>query len=184
MPFFVCALTPFPQQAILDLNLAPSGSIAGSVADERDRRLSGAPPNPALEGSSMKIAEVSKKYGVTADTLRYYERIGLLRPVPRTASGVRDYGEADCQRIEFVKCMRAAGMPIDALIEYMNLFEQDGDTAAQRKAILETQRDLLKQRIATMQEGLDRLDKKIETYDTLMLDAERRMRDAERTGRG
>ena len=74
----------------------------------------------------MKIAEVSKKYGVSSDTLRYYERIGLLRPVPRTASGVRDYGEADCQRIEFVKCMRSAGMPIEALIEYMDLFEQDG----------------------------------------------------------
>lgn len=130
----------------------------------------------------MKIAEVSKKYGVTSDTLRYYERIGLLRPVPRTASGVRDYGDADCQRIEFVKCMRDAGMPIEALIEYMKLFEQDGDTTAQRKAILETQRDLLEQRIAAMQEGLDRLNKKIETYDTHMLEIERRMRDAEKAG--
>ena len=79
--------------------------------------------------------------------------------------------------------MRSAGMPIEALIEYMDLFEQDGDTTAQRKAILETQRDLLKQRIAAMQEGLDRLDKKIEGYDTLMLDAERRMRAAEDAGR-
>ena len=131
----------------------------------------------------MKIAEVSKKYDITSDTLRYYERIGLLRPVPRTASGVRDYGEADCQRIEFVKCMRSAGMPIEALIEYMELFEQDGDTTAQRKAILETQRELLKERIAAMQEGLDRLDKKIEGYDTLILDAERRIRDAEKADR-
>ena len=119
---------------------------------------------------------------MTSDTLRYYERIGLLRPVPRTASGVRDYGDADCQRIEFVKCMRDAGMPIEALIEYMKLFEQDGDTTAQRKAILETQRDLLEQRIAAMQEGLDRLNEKIETYDTHMLEIERRMRDAEKAG--
>ena len=127
----------------------------------------------------MKIAEVSKRYGVSTDTLRYYERIGLLRHVPRNKSGIRDYDEASCNAVEFVKCMRNAGMPIEALIEYMDLFEQDGDTTAQRKAILETQRDLLKQRIAAMQEGLDRLDKKIEGYDTLMLDAERRMRAAE-----
>ena len=131
----------------------------------------------------MKIAEVSKEYGLSADTLRYYERIGLLPNVTRTASGIRDYSEQDCARVQFVKCMRAASVSIEALIEYMDLFEQDGDTTAQRKAILETQRDLLKQRIAAMQEGLDRLDKKIEGYDTLMLDAERRMRAAEDAGR-
>ena len=131
----------------------------------------------------MKIAEVSKEYGLSADTLRYYERIGLLPNVTRTASGIRDYSEQDCARVQFAKCMRAASVSIEALIEYMDLFEQDGDTTAQRKAILETQRDLLKQRIAAMQEGLDRLDKKIEGYDTLMLDAERRMRAAEDAGR-
>lgn len=127
----------------------------------------------------MKIAEVSKRYNVSTDTLRYYERIGLLRPVPRAASGVRDYGDADCQRIEFVKCMRDAGMPIDALIEYMRLYEQGDETAAERKALLEKQRDIIKQRIAAMQEGLDRLTRKIETYDTNMANAERRMREAE-----
>ena len=54
----------------------------------------------------MKIAEVSKRYGVSTDTLRYYERIGLLRHVPRNGSGIRDYDEASCNAVEFVKCMR------------------------------------------------------------------------------
>ena len=53
----------------------------------------------------MTIAEVSEKYGLTADTLRYYERVGLLPPVPRTSGGIRDYGEKDCGWIEFIKCM-------------------------------------------------------------------------------
>lgn len=123
----------------------------------------------------MKIAEVSKRYGISSDTLRYYERIGLLNPVPRTSSGVRDYAEADCQRIEFVKCMRNAGMPIDVLIEYMKLLEQGDETAAQRKALLEEQRDRIAQRIQAMQDGLDRLNAKIETYETHLLDVERRM---------
>lgn len=127
----------------------------------------------------MKIAEVSKKYGVSSDTLRYYERVGLLHRVPRNASGVRDYGEADCARIEFVKCMRNAGVPIETLIEYLQLYEQGDETAPRRKALLIEQRDLIQQRIDAMQEGLNRLNTKIESYETVMMDAERGMRQRE-----
>ena len=56
----------------------------------------------------MTISEVSKKYDITADTLRYYERIGLIPPVPRTKSGVRDYDESSCNWVNFIKCMRSA----------------------------------------------------------------------------
>ena len=127
----------------------------------------------------MKIAEVSKKYGVSSDTLRYYERVGLLRRVPRNASGVREYGEADCARIEFVKCMRSAGVPIEALIEYLELYEQGDETAPRRKALLIEQRDLIQQRIDAMREGLNRLNAKIDSYETVMMDAERGMRQRE-----
>lgn len=123
----------------------------------------------------MKIAEVSKRYGLSADTLRYYERIGLLPNVTRNTSGVRDYGEQDCARVQFVKCMRGAGVSIEALIEYMALFEQGEQTAAARKVLLEEQRDLVKQRIADMQAGLDRLNDKIENYES-MLAKEREIR--------
>ena len=67
----------------------------------------------------MTIAEVSKKYDLTPDTLRYYERIGLLSSVPRNTSGICNYDEASCKRIEFVKCMRSAGVEIEILIEYI-----------------------------------------------------------------
>ena len=77
----------------------------------------------------MKIAEVSKRYGVSTDTLRYYERIGLLRHVPRNKSGIRDYDEASCNAVEFVKCMRDAGMSIESLVEYMELLEQGDETS-------------------------------------------------------
>lgn len=123
----------------------------------------------------MKIAEVSKEYGLSADTLRYYERIGLLPNVTRTASGIRDYSEQDCARVQFVKCMRAANVSIEALIEYMALFEQGDSTIEARKAILEEQRDLVRERIAEMQAGLDRLNYKIDNYET-MLAKEREMR--------
>jgi MerR family transcriptional regulator, aldehyde-responsive regulator len=66
----------------------------------------------------MKIAEVSEHTGISADTLRYYERIGLIPPVHRNASGIRDYSDLDLRRVEFIKCMRSAGLPIEVLIEY------------------------------------------------------------------
>jgi len=122
----------------------------------------------------MTIAEAGKKYGLSTDTLRYYERIGLIAPVPRTKGGIRDYGENDCQAIEFIKCMRSAGVAVEALVEYISLFQKGESTRQARKDILREQRDILTARLAEMQEALNKLNFKIENYDTLMLDAEKK----------
>ena len=124
----------------------------------------------------MTIAQVSQKYGVSADTLRYYERIGLIPPVHRSAGGIRDYDETDCGWVEFIKCMRAAGLPIEALIEYLALFQQGDDTLCARKALLLEQREQLAQRIADLQAVLDRLDRKIQVYDETCVAMERLLR--------
>lgn len=124
----------------------------------------------------MRIAEVSKTYDISADTLRYYERVGLLPPVQRTKSGVRDYSEADCARIQFIKCLRGANVSIEALVEYMQLLDKGDETLAARKALLEEQRDLVQARIDEMQAGLDRLNYKIDHYDSLMREAEQRIK--------
>ena len=124
----------------------------------------------------MTIAQVSQKYGVSADTLRYYERIGLSPPVHRSAGGIRDYDETDCGWVEFIKCMRAAGLPIEALIEYVALFQQGDDTLCARKALLLEQREQLAQRIADLQAVLDRLDRKIQVYDEKCVAMERLLR--------
>ena len=123
----------------------------------------------------MRIAEVSKRLGISADTLRYYERIGLLRPVRRNESGVRDYGEQDLARIRFVKCMRGANVSIEALIEYMELFEGGDATLEARKAILEEERDKVRERMTEMQAGLDRLDYKIAHYEDLIIATKKKM---------
>ena len=104
--------------------------------------------------------------------LRYYERIGLLEHVRRNESGIRDYSDADCARIQFIKCMRGANVSIEALIEYMQLFAEGDSTVAARKALLEEQRDLVQERINEMQAGLDRLNFKIENYDSIIRKAE------------
>lgn len=79
------------------------------------------------------------------------ERIGLIPPVPRTRGGLRDYGEESCGWIQLMKCMRAAGVQIEALIEYVDLFQQGDATLDARKALLVEQRDQLVSRMAEMQ---------------------------------
>jgi DNA-binding transcriptional MerR regulator len=115
----------------------------------------------------MTIAEVSEKYSMPEDTLRYYERIGLLPPVHRKKGGIRDYQEEDCTWIEFVHCMRNAGLSIEVLIEYLKLMQQGESTISTRKDLLIEQRRLLKQKIDMMQKTLERLDFKIENYSKI-----------------
>ena len=112
----------------------------------------------------MNIAEVSKQYGLTADTLRYYERIGLLPAVARNKSGNRDYSDVDCERIEFIKCMREAGLSIEVLTKYMHLFLEGDSTLKEREELLIAERDRLQARLEHMQSTLERLNRKITAY--------------------
>ena len=84
----------------------------------------------------MNISEAAEKSGLTAVTLRYYERIGLIPPVTRGNGGVRLYKESALGWIDFIKCMRNAGLSIESLIEYTTLFDQGKDTVVARKEIL------------------------------------------------
>lgn len=115
----------------------------------------------------MTIKEVSLKYGLSQDTLRYYERIGLLPHVPRNRNGIREYDDDSCNWIEFIKCMRGAGLPIEMLIEYVALFQEGDVTLEPRMALLREQRELLAERLLEMQATLQRLDNKIEHYQSI-----------------
>ena len=123
----------------------------------------------------MKIAEVSEQYGLSADTLRYYERVGLIAPVNRSKSGIRDYNELDLRRVDFIKCMRSAGLPIEVLIEYVALVQKGDKTIEARKEILVEQRELLMTRMKEMQKTLGILDHKIEVYENTVLKKEKQM---------
>lgn len=122
-----------------------------------------------MEVLSMTITEVSQKFDMTADTLRYYEKVGLIPPVNRNSSGVRDYTEEDLNWVQFIKCMRNAGLSIEVLAEYVNLFQLGNSTIGARKVLLIEQRKQLADRILEMQETLKRLDKKIDGYEDRVL---------------
>jgi DNA-binding transcriptional MerR regulator len=123
----------------------------------------------------MKIAEVSEKFGLSVDTLRYYERVGLIPPVHRNDGGIRDYDELDLRRVDFIKCMRGAGLPVEVLIEYMGLVQQGDSTIEARKEILIEQRNLVAARLEEMQKTLDRLNYKIDVYEKALLKKEKEM---------
>ena len=123
----------------------------------------------------MTITEISKKFNLTQDTLRYYERIGLIPSVGRSKGGIRNYTEEDCRWIEFIKCMRGAGLPIEVLIDYVALFQQGDETILARKDILLEQRKELFNKIQEMNETLKKLDYKIERYNNLTLIKEKEL---------
>ncbi|WP_297420871.1 MerR family transcriptional regulator [Clostridium sp.] len=117
----------------------------------------------------MTIREVSKKYDIAVDTLRYYERIGLIPPVNKNASGVRVYTEEDCNWVNFAKCMRSVGLSIEVLAEYIALFQQGNSTIGARKDLLIEQRKMLIEKIKEKQQALEQLNKNIERYEERIL---------------
>lgn len=117
----------------------------------------------------MTIAEVAKKYGLTPDTLRYYERVRLLPNVRRTSGGIRDYSEEDCRWVEYIKCMRSAGVSVETLIEYVKLFNEGAETIQARKKLLLEQREQIVARINEMNDVLAKLDWKLDGYEERML---------------
>lgn len=116
----------------------------------------------------MKIKEVSNKYGISADTIRYYEKIGLIPRVPRNSSGIRDFDEKSLNWIEFIKCMRLSGMEIEALIKYVKLFNEGKDTVLERKKLLEEQKNKLLEKQKNINTTLDRLNYKLMLYDDII----------------
>lgn len=120
----------------------------------------------------MTIKEVSEKYGVEASTLRYYEKEGILSSVSKV-NGVRNYTEANLQNIEFVLCMRRAGMNIERLKRYMSMIQDDSKTL-ERKKILEEQRDDVVRELEVLNACLEKLNYKIEHYQKI-LDAEKKL---------
>ena len=116
----------------------------------------------------MTIRQVCSQYGLTPDTLRYYEKVGVIPEVHRTASGIRDYDETAIGWVENAVCLRSAGVPVESIIEYVRLY-QAGDTTlqARRDLLKDVHTNLLKQR-QQMDAAIERLSFKIRRYDVAL----------------
>ena len=103
----------------------------------------------------MTIKQVCQRYGLTQDTLRYYEKIGVIPPVHRSASGIRDFDEHDLGWVENAVCLRSAGVPVESIAEYVKLYQAGDETFAAR-------RDLLSHVLADLTEQRSQLDAAIQ----------------------
>jgi DNA-binding transcriptional MerR regulator len=115
--------------------------------------------------AQMTIKEVSEEFGISQDTLRYYERVGLIPPVTRTSSGNRDYQESDLGWVENAVCMRNAGVPIEALIEYVKLYQMGDTTFEARRQLLQEQYDALQEQKEQIEATMKRLAYKVSRYE-------------------
>lgn len=113
----------------------------------------------------MTIKEVSEKTGISIDNLRYYERIGLIPPVFRTESGIRNYDEMSIHWIEFSMRFKKAGVSLKAIREYIQLALQGESTKEVRREILLETKAGLEKKMHDIKETLDIINYKVDTYD-------------------
>ncbi|MDY5579557.1 MerR family transcriptional regulator [Porcincola intestinalis] len=113
----------------------------------------------------MTIKEVCEKFNLSPDTLRYYERAGVIPEVRRTKGGIRDYSQDDVNWVENAVCMRGAGVPIEMLIEYVRLFQMGDETIETRRDLLLEVRSGIQKKLDQYQETMNRLNYKISRYE-------------------
>ena len=116
----------------------------------------------------MTIKEVSEKYNISADTLRYYERVGMIPPVTRTPGGIRNHSDEDIGWVLLAKCMRQAGLPVEVMAQYLKLSQQGDETIPARLQLLKDQRDTLIEQRKKLDETIERINYKISRYEAAL----------------
>lgn len=119
--------------------------------------------------TALPIADAAARTGLSIETLRYYERDGLLlRPVPRSSSGQRRYEEADITWLELLTRLRATGMPIRDVRRYAELVRTGTGTEAERLELLRSHRAAVLAQLAELTDHLGAIDRKIGIYEELL----------------
>ncbi len=114
------------------------------------------------------IQRAAAETGLSADTLRYYERIGILPGIGRSDSGHRRFTDDDMGWIKLVQCLRATGMPLEDLHRYAELVQEGEHTAAERLSLLEAHKDRIEAELTELRVALDLVDRKIAGYTELV----------------
>ena len=124
----------------------------------------------------MTITEISQRFGITTDTIRYYERIKLIPPIKRNSNGIRNFTEEDCKWVYFIKQLRSAGISIETLVEYVSLFQEGISTVGARKELLIEQLRIVENRMKEIQETYERLKLKVDGYEERILVREEKLK--------
>lgn len=128
----------------------------------------------------MNIKQASEETNVSADTIRYYERIGLIPAIKRSASGIREFDSEDLRWITFSRQMRNAGLSIESLTNYLQLFQEGSQTVPARKEVIANQINVLQEKASNLNQAIERLEFKLENYDNHMVPTESKLREFDR----
>jgi DNA-binding transcriptional MerR regulator len=120
-----------------------------------------------MRDAGYTIRSMAERCGMTAHTLRYYERVGLIQPVGRARNGHRRYSEADEAWLKFLHCMRATNMSIREMQRYALLRERGDATSLERRKLLEDHQTAIAEKIAELQKAYDLLSHKTANYKTI-----------------
>ena len=122
----------------------------------------------------MTIKDVCERFGISADTLRYYEKVGAIPKVGRSQGGIREYDDEALSWVQNAVCLRKAGVSVEAIAEYVRLFNMGDGTIKDRLDLLLKEREELGRQLAELTEAANLLDWKISRYreavETGMLD--------------
>ncbi|MBV9109931.1 MAG: MerR family transcriptional regulator [Gemmatimonadetes bacterium] len=116
---------------------------------------------------NLTVHQAAETTGLSAHTLRYYEKIGLVSPVGRAENGHRRYSSQDIAWIGFLNCLRATGMPIARMQEYAALLREGDSTLEQRRALLSAHQAAVRAEIEELQRHLGSVDEKIRRYEEI-----------------
>ena len=116
----------------------------------------------------MTSGEISQEIGLSADTLRYYEKIGLLPNVPRDNSGKRNYDENFINWIKFIQTLKNSGMSLNDIIEYINLAKYGNNTYQERKNLLIKSKQILLEKMSNLQSMIEKANYQINNYDNIL----------------
>lgn len=114
----------------------------------------------------MNIKEVSERLEIPKETLRYWENSGLIPEVPRNSSGYRDYTEHEIKWALFIKAMRNAGMSVDSLIEFVNLYRDRKDSRGAQKSLIKEQYDTLVKKRDELNKTINYLAYKLDNFES------------------
>ena len=113
---------------------------------------------------SYSIGDMSRETGLSVSTLRYYEKLGLLAPVPRSAGNIRQYGEADLERLRMLECLKNTGMALKDIRTFFSWCDEgDSTLPARYQMFLERRAETLRQ-ISLLQKELRHIEYKCEFY--------------------
>ncbi len=113
------------------------------------------------------MKEIISKTGLSSDTLRYYEKDGILSDIHRLPNGHRQYSRDDLEWLKFVLCLRSTGMSLKKIRKYKELMEKGSSTVKERRELLLCQKERLLKEMHTLQNALSAINYKITYYDSL-----------------